>query len=304
MNATLARPAAKAPAPAGAVIADAPRRDWLAHAILLLGVVIFALPIWITLVGSTHDANTIGRGDVPLWFGSHGIENYLSAWSEGGTAEARRGFRAPVSGMLWTSFLMAMGIALGKIAVSLLSAYAVVYFSFPGRMLFFWMIFITLMLPVEVRIMPTFKVAVDLGIINSTAGLILPLVASATATLLFRQFFLTIPDELVEAAKIDGAGPLRFFRDVVLPLSGTSIAALFVILFIYGWNQYLWPLLIISNRGLETVIVGITKMIGSGDAQSPWHTIMATTVMALLPPVAVVLLMQRWFVKGLVDSEK
>ncbi len=277
---------------------------WGTHAFLMLGVLIFALPIWITVVGSTHDANTIGRGDVPLWFGTHGLENYTDAWNEGGTAEARRGFRAPVSGMLWTSFLMAMGIALGKIAVSLISAYAVVFFSFPGRMLFFWMIFITLMLPVEVRIMPTFKVAVDLGIINTTGGLILPLVASATATLLFRQFFLTIPDELVEAAKIDGAGPLKFFRDVVLPLSGTSIAALFVILFIYGWNQYLWPLLIISDRSLETVIVGITKMIGSGDAQSPWHTIMATTVMALLPPVLVVLVMQRWFVKGLVDSEK
>jgi sn-glycerol 3-phosphate transport system permease protein len=277
---------------------------WGTHALLVFGVLVFALPIWITLVGSTHDASTIGRGEVPLWFGSHFIENYADAWSEGGTAEARRGFRAPVSAMLLTSFVMAMGIALGKIAVSLISAYAVVYFSFPGRMLFFWMIFITLMLPVEVRIMPTFKVAVDLGIVNTTTGLILPLVASATATLLFRQFFLTIPDELVEAAKIDGAGPLKFFRDVVLPLSGTSIAALFVILFIYGWNQYLWPLLIISDRSLETVIVGITKMIGSGDAQSPWHTIMATTVMALLPPVLVVLLMQRWFVKGLVDTEK
>jgi sn-glycerol 3-phosphate transport system permease protein len=277
---------------------------WGTHALLMLGVLVFALPIWITLVGSTHDASTIGRGDVPLWFGPHGIDNYASAWSEGGTEEVRRGFRAPVNAMLWTSFLMAMGIALGKIAVSLLSAYAVVYFSFPGRMLFFWMIFITLMLPVEVRIMPTFKVAVDLGIVNTTTGLILPLVASATATLLFRQFFLTIPDELVEAAKIDGAGPMKFFRDVVLPLSGTSIAALFVILFIYGWNQYLWPLLIISDRSLETVIVGITKMIGSGDAQSPWHIIMATTVMALLPPVLVVLLMQRWFVRGLVDSEK
>jgi sn-glycerol 3-phosphate transport system permease protein len=283
---------------------DQDRPAYLTHAFLILGAAFFALPIWIALVGSTHDADTIGRGEVPLWFGNEGMRNYLTAWSEGAGEASRTGFRAPVSGMLATSFVMAMGIAVGKIAVSLISAYAVVYFSFPGRMLFFWMIFITLMLPVEVRIMPTFKVAVDLGIINTHAGLILPLVASATATLLFRQFFLTIPDELVEAAKLDGAGPLKFFKDVVLPLSSTSIAALFVILFIYGWNQYLWPLLIISDRDLETIIVGITKMIGSSDAQSPWHIIMATTVMALAPPVLVVILMQRWFVRGLVDSEK
>jgi sn-glycerol 3-phosphate transport system permease protein len=206
--------------------------------------------------------------------------------------------------MLFNSLAMAVLIAAGKIVISLLSAYAVVFFSFPGRMLFFWLIFITLMLPVEVRIMPTFAVMVDLGMVNTFGGLVVPLLASATATLLFRQFFLTIPDELVEAAKMDGAGPLRFFKDVVVPLSMTNVAALFVILFIYGYNQYLWPLLMVSDRSLETIVVGITKMIGSGDAQSPWHVIMATTVMALIPPVAVVILMQRWFVKGLVESEK
>jgi len=270
------------------------------HGVLLLGVAVFALPIWITLIGSTHDASTIGRGDVPLLPGPHGIENYLQVWQQGGG----RGFRVPVGQMMFNSLVMALGIALGKIAISLLSAYAVVFFSFPGRMLFFWMIFITLMLPVEVRIFLTFQVVTDLGLINTPAGLIIPLIASATATLLFRQFFLTIPDELVEAAKIDGAGPLRFFRDVVVPLSRTNMAALFVILFIYGWNQYLWPLLITTEQELETIIVGITKMIGNGDAQSPWHLIMATTVLALVPPVTVVLVMQRWFVKGLVESEK
>jgi len=279
------------------------RGHWMAQCILLLGVVIFALPIWITLVGSTHDVNTIGRGEVPLWFGSHAVQNYIAAWTRGG--EAVRNTRAVPAGiMLWNSAVMATLIAVGKIAISLLSAYAVVFFSFPGRMAFFWMIFITLMLPVEVRIIPTFQVMVDLHLTDSMAGLVIPVIASATATLLFRQFFLTIPDEYVEAAKIDGAGPLRFFWDVVLPLSRTNIAALFVILFIYGWNQYLWPLLIITDTRLETIVVGLSKMIGRGDAQNEWNAIMATAILALLPPVAVVILMQRWFVKGLTETEK
>jgi sn-glycerol 3-phosphate transport system permease protein len=200
--------------------------------------------------------------------------------------------------------VMALVITAGKIAISLLSAYAVAFFRFPGRMFFFWMIFITLMLPVEVRIVPTFEVVSDLGMVNTFAGLTIPLIASATATLLFRQFFLTIPDELVEAAKIDGAGPMRFFFDVVLPLSRTNIAALFVILFIYGWNQYLWPLLITSTREMETIVIGITKMMGTSDAQTDWNLIMATTILALLPPVAVVIAMMRTFVKGLVDGDK
>ena len=171
-------------------------------------------------------------------------------------------------------------------------------------MVFFWMIFVTLMLPVEVRIIPTYEVASNLNLINSYAGLTIPLIASATATLLFRQFFLTIPDELIEAAKIDGAGPLRFFWDTVLPLSRTNLAALFVILFIFGWNQYLWPLLVTTSRDYETMVVGVSKMIGTGDAQNEWATIMATAVLTMLPPVGIVVLMQRWFVKGLVESEK
>ncbi len=278
------------------------RERVMTHAALILGVMIFALPIWITLIGSTHDTDTIGRGDVPLLPGSEAFNNYARAWSEGGGG--RNTFSVPASTMLLNSLTMALIIAGGKIAISLLSAFAVVFFAFPFRMFFFWMIFITLMLPVEVRIIPTFQVMTDLALINTMTGLTLPLIASATATLLFRQFFLTIPDEYVEAAKVDGAGPMRFFKDVVLPLSVTSMAALFVIQFIYGWNQYLWPLLMVSDRDLETVIVGLTKMIGIGDAQNEWNLIMTTAVFALLPPVLVVVLMQRWFIKGLTETEK
>ncbi|MDB5373583.1 MAG: sn-glycerol-3-phosphate transporter permease UgpE [Belnapia sp.] len=280
------------------------RQAWdrrLTHLWLILGVLVFAFPVWITLVGSTHDASTIGRGDVPLLPGGQAIANYTAAWTSGGEGRYRA---SPASLMLWNSALMALLIAVGKITISLLSAYAVVFFQFPGRMLAFWTIFLTLMLPVEVRIIPTYQVIVSLDLFNSMAGLTIPLIASATATLLFRQFFLTIPDEYVEAAKIDGAGPVRFFRDILLPLSVTNIAALFVILFIYGWNQYLWPLLVVNDRGLETIVVGLAKMIGNGDAQNEWNIIMAMAVLALLPPVLVVVVMQRWFIKGLTETEK
>ncbi|MGZ5073632.1 MAG: ABC transporter permease subunit, partial [Usitatibacter sp.] len=167
-----------------------------------------------------------------------------------------------------------------------------------------WMIFVTLMLPIEVRIIPTYGVASSLHLLNSYAGLILPLIASATATFLFRQFFLTIPDELAEAARMDGAGPMRFFFDVMLPLSKTNMAALFVILFILGWNQYLWPLLITSSESMYTVVIGIKRMISGGDATNEWNLIMATAMLAMLPPALVVILMQKWFVKGLVETEK
>ncbi|WP_434617699.1 sn-glycerol-3-phosphate ABC transporter permease UgpE [Azospirillum sp. B2RO_4] len=275
--------------------------DLVPHIVLIVGVLIFAYPIYVTLIGSTWDSGTIGRGGLPLWPGGEGAANYAQAWvGEAGD----RAVYTPVRTMMLNSLVMALSIALGKIAISILSAYAVAFFRFPLRMAFFWLIFITLMLPVEVRIIPTYKVVADLGLINTYAGLSIPLIASATATLLFRQFFLTIPDELLEAAKIDGAGPVRFFIDVVLPLSRTNIAALFVILFIYGWNQYLWPLLVTSSGDMETIVTGITKMIGTGESANDWHIIMATTVLAMLPPVAVVVFMQRWFVKGLVDSEK
>lgn len=274
---------------------------WVTHFILVVGVVIFAFPIYMALIGSTHDAGTIGRGSLPLYPGEFGPENYSQAWLQG---SGQRVKAVPVAGMMLNSLVMAIVIAVGKITISIVSAYAVAFFSFPLRMFFFWMIFITLMLPVEVRIIPTFKVVSDLGMVNSFAGLTVPLIASATATLLFRQFFMTIPDELVEAAKIDGAGPLRFFRHMVLPLSRTNMAALFVILFIYGWNQYLWPLLITTSRGMDTIVIGITKMIGTGEAYTDWNLIMATTMLALLPPVGVVVIMQHWFVKGLIESEK
>ena len=280
-----------------------PKRSesWIPHFVLILGVVVFAFPIYFALIGSTHDAATIATGRMPLLPGGHTLENYWQALASGS------GFRVsatPVRTLMINSLIMALVIATGKIAISIISAYAVVFFAFPFRMFFFWMIFVTLMLPVEVRIIPTYKVVTDLGMINTFSGLTIPLIASATATLLFRQVFLTIPDELAEAAKIDGAGPLRFFWQMVLPLSRTNIAALFVILFIYGWNQYLWPLLITTNRSMETIVIGIVKMIGTSDAQTDWNLIMATAILAMLPPVAVVIFMQHWFVKGLIETEK
>jgi sn-glycerol 3-phosphate transport system permease protein len=276
-------------------------RDWSAHLILLVGVALFAFPVYMAIVGSTHDLGTVARGEMGLRPGALGPKNYVQAWSTG-TGERIRG--APVKQMMRNSLVMAVAVATGKIAISITSAFAVVFFQFPLRMFFFWMIFVTLMLPVEVRIIPTYKVVADLGMVNTFPGLIVPLIASATATLLLRQFFLTVPDEMVDAAKVDGAGPMRFFWSILLPLSSTMIAALFVILFIYGWNQYLWPLLITTSQGMDTVVIGITKMIGSGEALVDWPIIMATAVLAMLPPVAVVILMQRWFVKGLTETEK
>jgi sn-glycerol 3-phosphate transport system permease protein len=205
--------------------------------------------------------------------------------------------------MMWVSLVSALVIAIGKIIISLLSAFAIVYFRFPLRNLVFWMIFVTLMLPVEVRIGPTYEVVSNLGMLNSYAGLTVPLIASATATFLFRQFFLTVPDELVEAARMDGAGPMRFFIDILLPLTRTSIAALFVIQFIYGWNQYLWPLLVTTNEDMYPVVMGIKRLI-AGEAYTEWNVVMATAILAMLPPALVVILMQKWFVKGLVDTEK
>jgi sn-glycerol 3-phosphate transport system permease protein len=272
----------------------------LPHAVLWLGIAIVAFPVYLALIASTHEPAVISNGQMPLVPGGRFLENYYRAIFVGTSSTTRE----PVARMLFNSFVMAMIIALGKIAISIVSAYAIVYFKFPFRMAAFWIIFMTLMLPVEVRIYPTYKVAADLGLLDSYAGLTIPLVASATATLLFRQFFMTIPDELLEASKIDGAGPYRFFKDTVLPLSRTNMAALFVILFIYGWNQYLWPLLITTRDDMQTIVIGIKKMIVTSDALTEWQLVMATAVLAMLPPVAVVMLMQRLFVKGLVETEK
>jgi sn-glycerol 3-phosphate transport system permease protein len=280
------------------------RRSMLArlvpHVILCLGVAILAFPVYLCFVGSSHPQDVISNGQMPLVPGHLLTESYWLALTRG----VARTSSEPVGLMLLNSLTMALIIASGKIAISIISSFAVVYFKFPFRMAAFWMIFITLMLPVEVRIYPTYKVVADLGMLDTYAGLTVPLIASATATLFFRQFFLTIPDELVEASKLDGAGPMKFFWDTVLPLSRTNIAALFVILFIYGWNQYLWPLLITTRSDMQTVVIGIKKMIVTQDALTEWNIVMATAMLAMLPPVAVVVLMQRWFVRGLVETEK
>jgi sn-glycerol 3-phosphate transport system permease protein len=284
------------------MIERSPVFDVVSHVVLAIGVVVIAFPVYLTFVASTQTSQEIVQTPMSLLPGSNMIESYRTALFGGETSAGAS--VSPVGHMMWVSLVTALIIAVGKIAISLLSAFAIVYFRFPLRGLVFWMIFITLMLPVEVRIFPTYQVVSDLGMLNTYAGLTIPLIASATATLLFRQFFLTIPDEMVEAAKIDGAGPLRFFWDTVLPLSRTNIAALFVILFIYGWNQYLWPLLVTNDAKMTTIVIGIRRMLGNGDAQTEWSIVMATTVLALLPPVLIVVLMQRWFVKGLVESEK
>ncbi|MGY3670861.1 sn-glycerol-3-phosphate ABC transporter permease UgpE (plasmid) [Marinovum sp. KMM 9989] len=269
---------------------------WFTHLGLIIGVAFIFFPIWLAFVASTVTQPEIVRPPMPLLPGGHFIENYTKALTAG--------VNAPVAKMLMNSLIMAMGIAVGKIAISLLSAFAIVYFQFPGRKLFFWLIFLTLMLPVEVRIVPTYEVIANFGMLNSYQGLILPLIASATATFLFRQFFMTVPDELAEAARVDGASPMRFFFDILLPMSRTNIAALFVILFIYGWNQYLWPLLITTDSDMNTIVMGIKQMFPSGDDIADWPVIMATSILAMVPPVLVVVGMQKLFIRGLVESEK
>ncbi len=269
---------------------------WLTHLGLIIGVAFIFFPIWLAFVASTVTNAEVIRPPMPLLPGDQLVENYSKALASG--------INAPVARMLLNSLIMAMGIALGKIVISLLSAFAIVYFRFPFRRLFFWLIFLTLMLPVEVRIVPTYEVAANFGMLNSYQGLILPLIASATATFLFRQFFMTVPDELAEAARVDGARPMRFFFDILLPMSRTNIAALFVILFIYGWNQYLWPLLITTDPEMNTIVMGIKQMFPSGDDFADWPVIMATAILAMVPPVIVVVGMQRLFIRGLVDSEK
>jgi sn-glycerol 3-phosphate transport system permease protein len=277
-----------------------PWNDIIAYAILTLGVFIVAFPVYVAMIASTHDAAPVVGGRMPLSPGGHGIENYYRAVFVGGSRTAPE----PVGRLLLNSFISAIGIAVGKICISILSAYAVVYFRFPFRKTAFWIIFVTLMLPVEVRIYPTYKVVADLRMLDTYAGLILPLIASATGTLLFRQFFMTVPDELLEASRIDGAGPFRFFWDNLLPLSITKSSALFVIQFIYGWNQYLWPLLITTQDSMQTIVTGIKKMLVTTDELAEWQLAMATAVLAMLPPVAVVIFMQRLFVRGLVETEK
>jgi len=281
------------------MIENRPLLNFVSHVILAIGVAIVALPVYVTFVASTHTAEEVLQAPMPMHPGSHLVENYAAALAHGAGESG-----AGVGRMMVNSLVSALVIAIGKIVISMLSAFAIVYFRFRFRAFAFWMIFVTLMLPVEVRILPTYKVISDLHMLDSYAGLTIPLIASATATFLFRQFFLTIPDELAEAARIDGAGPMRFFWDVVVPLSRPNVAALFVILFIYGWNQYLWPLLVTTQEDMYTAVIGIKRMISGGDAATDWNLVMATAVLAMLPPALVVLVAQKWFVKGLVDSEK
>ncbi|AKF40007.1 sn-glycerol-3-phosphate ABC transporter permease UgpE [Yersinia enterocolitica] len=273
--------------------------DIFCHVMLIIGVLLILFPLYVAFVAASLDDTQVFQVPMTLIPGPHLWQNISHIWHAGVGNNS-----APFGLMLFNSFVMALAITVGKITVSMLSAYAIVYFRFPLRNLFFWLIFLTLMLPVEVRIFPTIQVIANLNMLDSYTGLTLPLMASATATFLFRQFFMTLPDELLEAARIDGAGAMRFFWDIVLPLSKTNLAALFVITFIYGWNQYLWPILITSDASMGTAVAGIRSMISSSGAPTQWNQVMAAMILTLIPPVAVVLLMQRWFVRGLVDSEK
>ena len=281
------------------MVENRPLARFVTHATLIVGAAIFVLPIWLAFVASTHTGREVNRG-LALLPGDQFFTNYALVLGDG----ISQAGAPPLSLMLFNSTVMALAIAIGKIAISLLSSFAIVYFRFPFRVLAFWTIFITLMLPVEVRILPTYEVVAGLGMLNTYAGLSIPLIASATATFLFRQFFMTVPDELTEAARIDGAGPLRFFWDILLPLSRTNLAALFVILFIYGWNQYLWPLIVTTDESHYTIVMGLSRMLSTSDQLPQWHLIMATAILALLPPVIVIIGMQRLFVRGLVEVEK
>ncbi len=306
------------------MIERTPILNAVTHACLVLGIVITGFPIYIALVASTLTAPQVNELPMPMWFGDQFLTNLVETWG-----------RADLGMQLTNSLIQATGITVGKVAISILSAFAIVYFNFRFKMTAFWIIFMSLMLPVEVRIVPTFEVAanalqpiiwvaellrlddlaslisgervtfdVKVSLLNSYAGLIFPLVASATATFLFRQFFLTIPNEMVEAAKIDGAGPMRFLFDILLPLSRTNIAALCVILFIFGWNQFLWPLLITTRQEYTTVVIGIAKLMPQPESVPEWNLAMAAALIAMAPPVIVVVLLQRLFVRGLVESEK
>jgi sn-glycerol 3-phosphate transport system permease protein len=283
------------------MVENRPFLTFLSHLVVILGVLVIAFPVWMTFVASTHDQQTMLRAPIPLLPGPHLIDNYMQVLTEGfGTKFGDN----PLSRTLFNSLVMALGVAIGKIAISIIAAFAIVYFRFPLRLTFFWAIFVTLMLPVEVRIVPTYGVVANLGMLDSYGGLIIPVIASATATFLFRQFFLSVPDELTEAARVDGASPMRFFWDILLPMSRTSIAALFVIQFIYGWNQYLWPLLITTKESFYTIVMSVSRQANVVDATPSWNLLMAMAMLAMLPPVAVVVFMQRQFVRGLVETEK
>lgn len=266
-----------------------------AHCSLISFIILLFAPLYLAIVAASHEGSAMMQAPLPIWPGTSFLHNIKTVLFDGLAATGGE----PIWRMLVNSFVMAVSIALGKIFLALMSAFALVYFQFPYKKLLFALIFSTMMLPVEVRIVPTFQVIASLGWINSFTGLSLPLMASATATFLFRQFFKTIPQELVDAAKLDGAGPLRFFYNILLPLSKPQIAALFIILFVYGWNQYLWPLVITTDTKMATIVMGIRYLAGVADQIPQWHYIMTVALIALLPPCLVVITMQRWFEKGL-----
>jgi len=267
---------------------------FLTHLVLVIGVLAIALPIWITIVAASHNELRMTQVPLPLWPGDQLWINFKNTLFGNGLEGSET---APVWLMLTNSLIMAMMISVGKISISLLSAFAIVYFKFPFRMGFFWLIFITLMLPVEVRILPTFEVVAKLGMLNSYWGLSIPLIASATATFMFRQVFLTIPDEMLESARIDGAGPMRFFWDILLPLSRTNIAALFVILFIYGWNQYLWPRAVIESNSFNTLQVQLRLVAAGAPAEA--NVGIASALVAAVPVAILLIAFQRQIIRGL-----
>ncbi|MGA1600248.1 MAG: ABC transporter permease subunit [bacterium] len=262
------------------------------HLILLTGVLVMALPIWMLFATSTHAPSTLVRDGLQWLPGDQLLENYSR------TLLQERGFRMQVTvpNMLLNSLILGVGFAVGKLLFSMAAAYAIVYFRFPGATLCFWVIFTTLLFPLEARIIPSYQVVSNLGLLDSYVGLILPLIASAAGTFFFRQFYRSLPEELLEAAQLDGAGPWKFFKDILVPLSRTMMAALVIIMFVVGWNQYLWPLMMTTSEGFTTLMLAIRNARG--------HQAFVLAMFALLPPLLVVILFQRWFIKGLVEVYK
>ena len=278
------------------------RTRFLDHVVLLIGVFIMVAPVVVAFMTSTHEAADIHRNGLSLTWGGHFTETYNTVLTREG------GFTGKITGarMIWNSFILGVGFAAGKIVLSMLAAYAIVYFRFRLGTLFFWMIFTTLLLPLEVRILPSYEVMNKLSLTNTYTGLIVPLLASATGTFFFRQFFKSVPEELLEAARIDGAGPFKFFIDVLVPLSRTMIAAIFIIMFVYGWNQYLWPTLMTTDERFFTLVRGIKQilLVWVGSNIPDYNEAFALAILAMLPPVMIVLIFQRWFIKGLTESAK
>lgn len=272
------------------------------HLILILGCLLMVTPVVVAFMTSTHEAAEIHSRGLMLAWG----DNFADTYGEVLTKEG--GFTGEVTGarMVMNSFILGIGFALGKIALSMIAAYAIVYFRFPLATFSFWVIFTTLLLPLEVRIVPSYQVMSNLGLLNSYTGLIVPLLASATGTFYFRQFFMSVPDELLEAARIDGAGPFKFFIDILVPISRPMMAAIFIIMFVYGWNQYLWPMLMTTDERFYTLMRGIKSIlqVWIGSQIPDYNEAFALAVLAMLPPVALVVIFQRWFIKGLTESDK